>query len=106
MEIKTNKWYPITKIFKFTFFIHMEILMKKVKSVLAIILVAILIGLYILTFVMALLDNSATMYLFKGCIGLTVFIPVVFYIFSCLHKWGMIRSGRASEDDDTSNISE
>ena len=53
--------------------------MKKIKRILAIVCVAILLGLYIATFVMALLDSSATMIMFKGCVALTLFVPLAAY---------------------------
>ena len=68
--------------------------MKKIKRILAIVCVAILLGLYIATFVMALLDSSATMIMFKGCVALTLFVPLAAYGYICLHKYAMTRSGR------------
>ena len=68
--------------------------MKKTKQVLAIICVIILVGLYVAAFITSLFDKSASMVLFKGCIALTIFIPVVAYIYICLHKYAMTRSGR------------
>lgn len=81
--------------------------MKKVKQILAIICIVILLGLYIATFILALTDNSATMFMFKGCVACTIFIPVVAYLYLCLHKYAMTRSGRrdcyshVSSDDDS-----
>ena len=84
--------------------------MKKTKRVLAIICVLILAGLYVTAFILSIFDNSASMTLFKGCIALTIFIPIVAYIYICLHKYAMTRSGRkdyyspdSSEDDSASS---
>ena len=48
----------------------------------------------IATFIMALTDNSATMFMFKGCVACTIFVPVVAYVYLCLHRYAMGRSGR------------
>ena len=85
--------------------------MKNIKKILAIICVVLLVAMYVVTFIMSMLDSSATMYMFKGCVALTIFIPVVAYIYICLHRYAMYRSKRsdpygndrpASSADDTS----
>lgn len=68
--------------------------MKRTKQIAAIICVVILAGLYIVTFVMALTDNPATMSMFKGCIACTIFVPLFTYGLVCLHKYAMGRSKR------------
>ena len=68
--------------------------MKNIKRILAIICIIILLGLYIVTFIMALTDNSATMSMFKGCVACTIFVPVVAYVYICVHRYAMRRSGR------------
>ena len=68
--------------------------MKNIKRVVAIICIILLLALYVTTFVMALVDSSATMFMFKGCVILTIFIPVVAYGFILLHRYAMTRSGR------------
>ena len=68
--------------------------MKKIKKILALVCVVLLIGMYIVTFIMALVDSSATMAMFKGCITMTIFVPVVIFCYICLHKYAMTRSGR------------
>ncbi len=68
--------------------------MKKIKRIVAIICIILLLALYVTTFVMALTDNSATMFMFKGCVICTIFIPVVAYGFILLHRYAMTRSGR------------
>ena len=73
--------------------------MKKAKQVIAIICIVLLLGMYIATFVMSLVDHSATLSMFKGCVALTIFIPVVAYIYICLHKYAMTRSGRKNYYD-------
>ena len=68
--------------------------MKKLKRILAIICVIILAGMYVLTLIMALLDSSATMFMFKGCVACTIFVPVMAYLYICIHRYAMKRSGR------------
>ena len=68
--------------------------MKKLKQILAIICIVILVGLYVTTFILSILDSSATMAWFKGSIACTIFIPVAAYGFICLHRYAMTRSGR------------
>ena len=68
--------------------------MKKFKRVVAIICIILLLAMYVTTFVMALFDSSATMFMFKGCLICTIFIPVVAYGFILLHRYAMTRSGR------------
>ena len=80
--------------------------MKNTKRILAIICIVILIGMYIATFILAITDNPSTMSMFKGCVACTIFVPVVAYVYICLHKYAMNRSGRrdyyshASSDGD------
>ena len=68
--------------------------MDKMKRIIAIICAVILAGIYIVTFVMAILDDPATMTMFKGCIALTIFVPLMAYVFICLHRYAMTRSKR------------
>lgn len=69
--------------------------MKNIKRIVAFICITVLVGLYVVTFVMALTDNPETMTMFKGCIACTIFVPVAAYGFICLHRYAMNRSGRA-----------
>lgn len=85
--------------------------MKRTKQIVAIICAVILAGLYIMTFVMALMDSSETMTMFKGCVACTIFVPLAAYGFICLHKYAMGRSKRkdyyspASDDGNDSSKS-
>lgn len=62
------------------------------KKILAIIAVIVLVGIYILTLFMAIFDSSHTMSMFKGCIALTIFVPVVAYCYMAIHKYLVSRS--------------
>ena len=66
--------------------------MKKLKQVLAIVCIAFLIGMYVITFIMAIFDSSKTMFMFRGCIACTIFVPAAAYIYICLHRYAMSRS--------------
>ena len=68
--------------------------MKKIKRITAIICVILLVGMYAAALILAICDNSAAMTVFKGCIGVTIFVPVAAYVYICLHKYAMGRSGR------------
>ena len=68
--------------------------MDKIKRILAIICIILLLGLYVTTFIMALLDSSTTMFMFKGCVICTIVIPVIAYGYILLHRYAMTRSGR------------
>lgn len=68
--------------------------MKKIKQILAIFIIILLVGMYVVTLVMAVTDNPATMSMFKGCIACTIFVPAAAYCFICLHRYAMFRSGR------------
>ena len=74
--------------------------MKKIKKILAIVCVALLLGMYIVTFIMAIFDSSSTMMMFKGCVALTLFVPIAAYAYICLHKYAMHRSGRKDYYED------
>ena len=68
--------------------------MDKIKRILAITGAVILAGMYIATFIMSLLDRSESMTWFKGCIALTIFVPVVAYGYLCIHRYAINRSKR------------
>ncbi len=77
--------------------------MKNVKRVLAMICIVVLLAMYVVTFIMAITDSSETMAMFKGCIAVTIFVPVVAYGFICLHRYAMNRSKRSDPYSGTSS---
>ncbi len=85
--------------------------MKILKRIFAIILIVVLLGMYITTFVMAFLDSSETKTMFKGCIAMTIFVPVVLYAYVLLHRLAMRRYdaiepcplAKTSDDDNASS---
>ncbi len=77
--------------------------MKKIKQILAIVCVVILAGMYVTTLILAIFDSSQTMFMFKGCIACTIFVPVIAYVYICLHKYAMGRSKRKDYYSDQSS---
>lgn len=61
--------------------------MKKTKQILAITGIVILVGMYVATLVLALVDSTAKMGMFKGSIALTIFVPVVIYGYTLVYKF-------------------
>ena len=80
--------------------------MKRFKQIVAIICVILLVSMYLVTLIMAILDSSASKYMFRGCLLTTIFLPIAAYAAICLHKYAMTRSGRKNYyDQDISNDS-
>lgn len=60
--------------------------MKKLKRILAILLAIFLVGLYITTLVMAIIDHSETQNILKASIFATVVIPVLIWAYTLIYK--------------------
>ncbi|WP_099466679.1 hypothetical protein [Konateibacter massiliensis] len=60
---------------------------KKVKQVLAIIGIVILVGLYVATFIFALLDSPNAASWFKAALYSTVVVPVLLYAYLLVYKY-------------------
>ncbi len=60
--------------------------MKTVKRIMAILGIVILLGLYITTLVMAIIDNSSTQTLFKTSVVATILIPTLIWIYTYIYK--------------------
>ena len=60
--------------------------MKKMKRFLAIITVVILVLLYAATLIFALIDSPWAFSMFKACIGMTVILPALLYIYFWIYK--------------------
>lgn len=54
--------------------------MQKLKQILGIAAIALLVFMYVLTLVLAIIDNPHTMTLFKASVAATVVIPVVLWV--------------------------
>ena len=61
--------------------------MKNLKRLLAVIGIILLAGMYVLTLVFALTDNSAAGNMVMASLYATVMIPVLLYAFLLVHKW-------------------
>lgn len=77
--------------------------MKIIKRVAAILLVVLLVGLYILTFISGILSTPQTGNLFRACIYCTITIPCFLYglelIYRLLHKNRDINEKDKKEND-------
>lgn len=60
--------------------------MKKTKRILAWIGIILLVGMYIATLILAILDNSATMSMFKAATGCTILVPVLIYAYTLVYR--------------------
>ena len=60
--------------------------MKKVKQILALVTVIILVALYAATLIFALIDSPWAFSMFKACIGMTVVLPGLLYIYLWIYK--------------------
>lgn len=69
--------------------------MKRVKKVVAAILCVALIGLYVATFVLSLLDSENARNLLTASIYMTVVVPVVLYAMALV---AMVLGGNEQED--------
>lgn len=61
--------------------------MKNIKRLLAIIEVGLLVGMYVLTFILSLTDHSKTGGMLMASLYATVVIPVLLYAFMLVYKW-------------------
>ena len=69
------------------------------KRILAWIAIGILVAMYLTTLVMAIFDSTATMSMFKGCIAVTIFVPVVMYGYMLLHRYAMSKKNEGMKSD-------
>lgn len=60
--------------------------MKKIKRLLAIVGIALLVFLYLLTLVLALTDDPNTMHAFRASIYCTVLIPVLIWAYTFIYR--------------------
>ncbi len=60
--------------------------MKKIKRILALIGAVFLVSLYIITLILAITDNSASMRMFQASIVATVIIPGLFWAYSFIYR--------------------
>lgn len=60
--------------------------MKKVKQILAILGVVLLLGLYIITLIMAVTDNTSTLSMLEASVVATILIPILMWAYSFIYR--------------------
>lgn len=60
--------------------------MKKKKRIFAWIGIIFLVSLYLATLIFALIGSSQAFDMFKMCLGFTIVIPVLLYVYGMLHR--------------------
>lgn len=71
--------------------------MKKMKRIFALISAILLIGLYISTFVFALMGSELSQNLFMASVALTIILPVLLYAMILIHR--LVDKNSGSIDD-------
>ncbi|MCI8635033.1 MAG: hypothetical protein HFJ05_05475 [Eubacterium sp.] len=72
--------------------------MKNTKRIFAVLGVIVLIGMYLITLILALIDNPHTFDLFKISVGLTILIPVLLWIYIAMYRY--VKQRRQANQDD------
>lgn len=60
--------------------------MKKVKQILAILGVMLLLGLYVITLIMAVTDNTSTLSMLEASVVATILIPILMWSYSFIYR--------------------
>lgn len=60
--------------------------MKKVKQILAILGVVFLLGLYVITLIMAVTDNTSTLSMLEASVVATILIPILMWAYSFIYR--------------------
>lgn len=60
--------------------------MKKVKQILAILRVVLLLGLYVITLIMAVTDNTSTLSMLEASVVATILIPILMWAYSFIYR--------------------
>lgn len=60
--------------------------MKKVKQILAILGVVLLLGLYVITLIMAITDNTSTLSMLEASVVATILIPILMWSYSFIYR--------------------
>lgn len=60
--------------------------MKKVKQILAILGVVLLLGLYVITLIMAVTDNTTTLSMLEASVVATILIPILMWAYSFIYR--------------------
>lgn len=60
--------------------------MKKVKQILAILGVVLLLGLYVITLIMAVTDNTSALSMLEASVVATILIPILMWAYSFIYR--------------------
>lgn len=60
--------------------------MKKIKQILAILGVVLLLGLYVITLIMAVTDNTSTLSMLEASVVATILIPILMWAYSFIYR--------------------
>ncbi len=60
--------------------------MKKLKQILAILGVVLLLGLYVITLIMAVTDNTSTLSMLEASVVATILIPILMWAYSFIYR--------------------
>lgn len=72
--------------------------MKKTKQILALVGVILLVGLYIVTLILAITDNSGTLNMFFASVVATVIIPVLIWAYTFIYR--LIHDDKKKDSED------
>ena len=76
--------------------------MKKLKQIFAILGIVLLVGLYVLTFVFAIIDNPNTLHLLSASIIATIIIPAELWIIGIFIRLSSPTNSPEDNSDDNS----
>ena len=61
--------------------------MKKLKRILAWTAIILLVGMYVITLILAIVDSSAAGVMFKASFACSFLIPIMLYAYMLVYKW-------------------
>lgn len=76
--------------------------MKKIKQILALIVVVLLVCMYAATLIFALIDSPAASGLFRASVAATILVPVLLYAFILVAR--LLKDHNYDQKDDHSDI--
>ena len=71
--------------------------MKKLKRILAWTAIILLVGMYVITLILAIVDSSAAGVMFKASFACSFLIPVMLYAYMLVYKWTKDRNDSDKE---------
>ena len=61
--------------------------MEKLKRILAWTAIILLVGMYVITLILAIVDSSAAVVMFKASFACSFLIPIMLYAYMLVYKW-------------------